>query len=69
MPLPVPGYVMPPVTVAAAPEPVLLMAAAAAARQAEGEDLVALVRALYAERYGLSPADSLVRKALESIAG
>ena len=29
VPLPVPGYVMPPVTVAAAPEPVLLMAAAA----------------------------------------
>lgn len=67
VPLPVPGYVMPDFTGLAAAEPMLLMAASSAAPQAQGERLAALVLALYAERYGLPPADSLVTRALNSI--
>ena len=60
--LPVPGYVMPDLT-GAGPEPMLLMAAPACA----GAQLRRLVGAIYAGRYGLAPADPLVRQALASV--
>jgi hypothetical protein len=64
--LPVPGYVMPDITGLRSPEPMLLMAAAPAA-VLDGDELSKLVLAVYVGRYGLSPADLIVRRALNSI--
>jgi len=49
------------------PEPVLLMAPARIAARAGTGDLAGLVRAIYAQRYGLAPDDPLVRGAVASI--
>lgn len=68
VPLPVPGYMMPDITPLAPPEPMLLMAASSAAAKAQGDQLARLVLAIYTERYGLLPENSLVRQALDSIA-
>jgi hypothetical protein len=61
--LPVPDYVMPDYT-GAGTEPVLLMASAEVDRP---DELTSLVRGIYADRYGLAPADPLVGRALATI--
>jgi len=67
--LPVPGYLMPGIAGPTPPEPVLLMAPAPVAARTSTAELAGLVRAIYAQRYGLPPQDPLVRRALESISG
>jgi len=67
--LPAPGYVLPDYTDSGMTEPMLLMAAGPAAfPSVQGERLRQLVLAIYTDRYGLSPADPLVSRALASIA-
>jgi hypothetical protein len=61
--LPVPDYVMPDYT-GAGTEPVLLMASAEVPTT---DEVRSLVRGVYADRYGLSPADPLVFRALATI--
>jgi acetyltransferase (GNAT) family protein len=65
--LAVPGYLMPGIAGPAALEPVLLMASGLDAARTGAADLADLVRAIYTERYGLSPEDELVRRAIDSI--
>jgi hypothetical protein len=68
--LPAPGYVLPDYTGSGMTEPMLLMAGGAAASPPiDGEVLRQLVLAIYTDRYGLSPADPLVSRALASIIG
>jgi hypothetical protein len=66
--LPAPGYVTPDYTGLGTTEPMLLMAASqAAAPSLAGDRLRALVLAIYSERYGMTPDDPLVSRALASI--
>jgi GNAT superfamily N-acetyltransferase len=68
--LPAPGYVLPDYTGSGMAEPMLLMAATPAAdddRLVEGDRLKSLVLAIYTDRYGMTPDDPLVSRALASI--
>jgi len=65
--LAVPGYLMPGIAGPAGPEPVLLMASAPDAARTSAAELGDLVRAIYTGRYGLSPEDDMVRRAVDSI--
>jgi Acetyltransferase (GNAT) family len=67
VPLPVPGYVMPAMTELGEPEPMVLMAADPAGPAVRGEELTALVLAIFTEHYGLSAEHPQVLVALESI--
>jgi hypothetical protein len=67
--LPAPGYVLPDYTDSGMTEPMLLMAAGPGAfPSVQGDRLRQLVLAIYTDRYGLSPTDPLVSRALASIA-
>jgi hypothetical protein len=66
--LPVPGYVMPALTEAGSPEPMILMAADPQSPGGPGHArLAALVRAIYTDHYQLSPDHPLPAVALGSI--
>jgi len=66
--LPVAGYVLPDLTASGTAEPMLLMAAGqAGAPSIQGGQLRRLVQAIYTDRYGLTPNDPLVKRALASI--
>ena len=63
------GYVLPDYTASGTTEPMLLMAATPAALPSvQGNVLRRLVLAIYTDRYGMAPNDSLVSRALASIA-
>jgi hypothetical protein len=66
--LPVPGYVMPALTAAGFPEPMILMAADShSPGDLDQARLTALVQAIYTEHYQLPPDHPLPAAALESI--
>jgi hypothetical protein len=63
--LPAPGYVLPDYTGSGICEPMLLMAETSATTPLiEGAQLMSLILAIYADRYGLPASDPLVTRAL-----
>jgi hypothetical protein len=66
-PLPVPGYAMPAVTEIGSPEQMVLMAFDPRAGSQAIADVSDLVRAIFAEHYGLAPEHPIVSAALASI--